>query len=77
MAISKQAIIVSGATLPELIQSLNFQFQYISDRLDQIEGWRGTSTIESNLDMTGHIVLNAVYQYSDSTDTVLHQMGAL
>lgn len=32
--------------------------QRIADRLDKIEGVRGTSTVESNLDLTGNSLVN-------------------
>jgi len=42
---SKELYRISGNSLPEIKQSLDFILSRISDRLDQIEGNRGTSTI--------------------------------
>lgn len=55
---SREGYRVRANTLDELIRNLNFHFQSISNRLDKIEGIRGVATMESDLDLTGHRILN-------------------
>lgn len=47
---------VTGQTVAELVTSLNFLFQRFADRMDRIEGIRGTASIESMLDMNNNLV---------------------
>lgn len=47
---------VTGNTVEELRRSLNFLLQRMADRIDKIEGIRGTSSIESDLDMNSNRV---------------------
>lgn len=47
---------VSGRTAAELVTSLNFKLQRLGDRMDRIEGIRGTASIESNLDMNNNVI---------------------
>lgn len=47
---------VRGNTVGELIDSVNFLLQRIADRMDKIEGIRGTASIESTLDMNANII---------------------
>jgi hypothetical protein len=42
---------VTGNTVPEILMSLNFLLQRFADRIDRLEGIRGTASIESNLEM--------------------------
>lgn len=42
---------ITGATVEDLKRSLNFMLQRMADRMDKIEGIRGTASIESDLDM--------------------------
>lgn len=58
MTASKEGYRVSARDLPSLSLELNFHFSSIANRLDQIEGWRGTSTINSNLDLTQNSLIN-------------------
>lgn len=53
---SRNAVILSGQTAPELNRELSFILQRMSDRLDRIEGLRGTATIESDLVMSSQRV---------------------
>lgn len=56
MAKSRDNYQVSGQTLDELTRNLNFLLQRLADRIDKIEGIRGTSSIESNLDMNQNTI---------------------
>lgn len=58
MAASKEGYRVSANDLPSLSLQLNFHFSSIANRLDQIEGWRGTSTINSDLNLTQNNLIN-------------------
>lgn len=58
MTASKEGYRIAAADLPTLSLQLNFHLSSIANRLDQIEGWRGTSTINSNLDLTQNSLIN-------------------
>jgi hypothetical protein len=60
---------IAANTLEELLSSLNFHMQSIADRLDKIEGIRGTSNIESTLDMNSNNI--------DNIDSVTATSGTL
>ena len=55
---SREGYRISGNTLEELKLNINFFLQSIANRLDKIEGIRGTSTVESNLDLSGNNLVN-------------------
>lgn len=59
MAESRENILITGDSIDEMKRSLNFAMQRISDRMDQIEGVRGGSTIRSDLNLTGNNIVNA------------------
>lgn len=46
---SREHYKLTASTVPQLVQQLNFILGRIQDRLDQIEGVRGTSTIMDGL----------------------------
>jgi len=54
MAQAKDSYRVVGNSVPELVRHLDFLFQRVADRMDKIEGIRGTAAISSDLDMTSH-----------------------
>lgn len=56
MAKTRDNYQVTGQTVEEVKRSLNFLLQRIGDRMDKIEGIRGTSSIESDLDMNSNRV---------------------
>lgn len=56
MSKSRDSFILTAQTVPELVQQLNFLLQRWNDRIDKIEGIRGTATIESDLNMSDHRV---------------------
>lgn len=56
---SRENLQVTGNDLAEIKRSLNFQLQRVADRLDKLEGVRGTSTVLSNLDLSGNSLINA------------------
>lgn len=58
MPVSQRTYIVTGESLPEVKESFNFHLQDLADRLDKIEGWRGGSSIESDLDMNDQTINN-------------------
>lgn len=47
---------VTAQTASELTRELNFLLQRIADRLDKMEGIRGTASIESDLDMNDNVI---------------------
>lgn len=51
--------IIEGMTVDALRQSLNFSLQNIADRLDKLEGIRGSASMEGNLDMNDKKIVNA------------------
>ena len=57
--------------VPSLVRSLNFIFQSLADRMDKIEGVRGTSTVLSDFDLSGNALLNVgnFDQYLGTGDT--------
>jgi hypothetical protein len=75
---------VTGNTVPEILMSLNFLLQRFADRIDKLEGIRGTASIESNLDMnsnqitevgTGEVQDDAA-RLADLTDAVDEAIAA-
>jgi len=67
---SRENIQVSGNSLEEIKRNLNFALQRIADRMDKIEGARGTSTIISNLSLEGNSLINVGnFQDVSSDDT--------
>lgn len=64
MARTRDNYQVTGRTVEELARSLNFLLQRIADRMDRIEGIRGTASIESALDMN----LNRITELADAEE---------
>lgn len=56
MAKTRDNYSVSGNTVEELKRSLHFMMQRFADRMDKIEGIRGTASIESDLEMNDNAV---------------------
>ena len=56
MAKTRDNYSVSGNTVEELKRSLNFILQRFADRIDKMEGIRGTASIESDLEMNDNAV---------------------
>jgi hypothetical protein len=56
MARARDYYRVSGNTVSELVTGLNFLLQRMADRMDRIEGIRGTASIESALDMNSNLI---------------------
>lgn len=54
----RQYRIVNPADLQDLANQLNSLLSLISERLDQIEGYRGTPAFESAIDMQGNDITN-------------------
>jgi hypothetical protein len=54
MAKTRDSYIVTGSTPDEMKRSMNFLLQRLADRMDRIEGIRGTASIESTLDMNAN-----------------------
>ena len=52
MTKTRDSYLLSARTVPELVRELNFTFQRIADRLDKIEGIRGSASIENDLSIT-------------------------
>lgn len=55
---AKGKYIVTGDTPQEVRNDINFALQRIAERLDQLEGNLGVSTIASNLEMSGQSIQN-------------------
>lgn len=54
MAKSRDSYRVTGTSADQVAREVNFLFQRIADRMDKIEGIRGTSSIESDLEMNSN-----------------------
>lgn len=66
---SREGYRVQANSVEDLVRNLNFHLQSIAGRLDKIEGIRGLATMESDLDLTGHRLLNASGTPDQSLDT--------
>jgi len=58
MTQSKENYQVSGQSLDEIKRNLNFILQRLADRLDKMEGWRGTPEFNTSPDMKTNKVTN-------------------
>lgn len=58
MAKTKDVYRVTGRTSDEITRELNFLFARLADRMDRIEGIRGTASIASDLEMNANKVTN-------------------
>lgn len=56
MAKTRDSFIIGGETVPELRQQIGFLLQRLGDRMDRMEGIRGTATIQSDLNMSNNRV---------------------
>jgi hypothetical protein len=56
MAKARDNYRLTGRTVDEVVREANFLLQRMADRMDKIEGIRGTSSIESDLDMNSNRV---------------------
>lgn len=74
MAKTRDNYSVSGNTVDELKRSLHFMMQRFADRMDKIEGIRGTASIESNLEMNDNAVTEVG---AGSEDTDAARLGDL
>lgn len=74
MAKTRDNYQVQGRTVEEVARNLNFILQRLADRMDKIEGIRGTASIESDLDMN----LNRIREVAEgSEDTDAARTGDL
>lgn len=69
MASTRDNYQVQANSLQELVLSLNLLLQRIADRIDKIEGIRGTPEIFADLDMNNNRI-NELFQSSNTTDAV-------
>lgn len=53
-----QYLIINPADLDDLANQLNRVLSKLADRLDQIEGYRGTPTFHGDLDLQGNAIRN-------------------
>jgi len=66
---SKERYLITGSTLDDILNSLNFAMQRIGDRLDKLEGIRGkTSFLTEGVDVVGDV------EVKDSDEAVIHSM---
>ena len=56
--IRRQYRIVNPADLTDLVNQLNTVLAAISDRLDEMQGYRGTPAFEASVDLKGHDLTN-------------------
>ena len=73
MAKTRDNYQITGQTVEELVRNLNFLLQRLADRMDKIEGIRGTSSIEGdvaaqNLIVSGDVTVN------DADGETLHSL---
>ena len=67
MTKTRDSYLLSARSVPELVRELNFTFQRIADRLDKIEGIRGSASIENDLSLQG----GPLYVY-DADGNLIH-----
>ena len=67
MTKTRDSYLLSARSVPELVRELNFTFQRIVDRLDKIEGIRGSANIENDLSLQG----GPLYVY-DADGNLIH-----
>jgi carbonic anhydrase/acetyltransferase-like protein (isoleucine patch superfamily) len=70
MAKTRDSYLLTARTVDELARNLNFLLQRFADRIDRIEGIRGTASIESDLDMNSNR-LTEVGAASDESDALI------
>ena len=58
--------IVNPTDWQDLAEQVNTLLAAISDRLDQMEGFRGSPALEADLDLQGHNILNVGTITADS-----------
>lgn len=66
---SRRVYRVNGATLDEVVQSLNFALQSIADRLDKLEAIRGTPTLT-----TDGLTVTGTHSHQDADGETIHSM---
>ena len=76
MARTRDNYQVTGRTVEELVRNLNFLLQRVADRMDRIEGIRGTSSIESALDMNSNRITEVADAVED-TDALNREQADL
>jgi hypothetical protein len=67
--IARDTYLLSGEDITDIKNNMNFILQRIADRLDQIEGLRGTASINSDLDLNGNSLLNVANLDLTGTET--------
>ena len=67
MTKTRDSYLLSARSVPELVRELNFIFQRVADRLDKIEGIRGSANIENDLSLQG----GPLYVY-DADGNLIH-----
>ena len=67
MTKTRDSYLLSARSVPELVRELNFTFQRIADRLDKIEGIRGSASIDNDLSLQG----GPLYVY-DADGNLIH-----
>lgn len=66
---SREQYTITGNSIEELKTTLNFILQRLADRLDKLEGIRGTTDfVGSGMTVTGAVSVN------DSDDELIHSM---
>lgn len=61
---TRDSYLLTASTLPELVTQLNFYLARIADRLDKLEGIRGSTDIATGGDVT----------VTDDSDEVIHSL---
>jgi hypothetical protein len=67
---TRDSYLLSARSVPELVRELNFTFQRIADRLDKIEGIRGSASIDNDLSLQG----GPLYVY-DTDGNLIHSIS--
>lgn len=70
MTKTRDSYLLSARSVPELVRELNFTFQRIADRLDKIEGIRGSASIDNDLSLQG----GPLYVY-DTDGNLIHSIS--
>lgn len=68
-------IITNPSSLTDLANQLNVLLSRLSDRLDAMEGYRGTPTFQGDIDLQGNRIINAGAAVATTDVPTLAQAG--
>ena len=74
MARTKDSYVITGSTVADIVRELNFTLGRIADRLDRLEGIRGTAEIDGDLETTGDVSVGGDITVKDEDGETLHSL---